>query len=194
MTFRPAYDEIVLEHGSHAVILRPSLRAANTLERSHDGFAGLFRRIGEFHTGTVREIILTTATDRREAVAFLDMIAGQPLKTFMTIAQHAVADLCLGFMPQSDLSTKPAPNAKAVPWPKFYRELFRTATGWLHWTPQQAWDATPTEITEALAGHIAMLKATHGVTDEDGNRTGPDLDTQLDRTGLDRLRGKGRLR
>ena len=38
MTSRPAYDVIVLEHGSHAVILRPSLRAASTLERSHDGF------------------------------------------------------------------------------------------------------------------------------------------------------------
>jgi hypothetical protein len=194
MTFRPAYDEIVLEHGSNAVILRPSLRAASTLERSHEGFAGLFRRIGEFHTGTVREIILTAATDRREALAFLDAMAGQPLKTFMTVAQHAVADLCLGFMPQSDPSTKPPPNAKPVPWPKFYRELFRTATGWLHWTPQQTWDATPSEITEALAGHIAMLKATHGVTHEDGDQADPDLDAQLDRTGLDRLRGKGRLR
>ena len=70
MTLRPAYDEIVLEHGSNAVILRPSLRAASALERNI-GFDRLFQRIAEFHVGTVREIILTAATDRECAACFL---------------------------------------------------------------------------------------------------------------------------
>ncbi|HEV7335546.1 MAG TPA: hypothetical protein VGO06_06215 [Bosea sp. (in: a-proteobacteria)] len=194
MSFRPTYDVIVLEHGSHAMILRPSLRAASTLERSHAGFANLFRRVSEFHLGTVHEIIMQAATDRKEAIAFLQAVANLPLRRLVEIAQAPIANLCLGFIPAPDPAAKSSPNAKPQPWPAFYREQFRIATGWLGWTPDQAWNATPTEISEALAGHIAMLKAVHGATDSDAADNLPDPNGQLDRDGLNKLRGKGRLR
>jgi hypothetical protein len=87
-----------------------------------------------------------------------------------------------------------------MPWPEVYRELYRTATGWLHWTPTEAWAATPTEINEAFAGHIAMLKAIHGSADDKpAKQTDPDqaarnvadgLDPEFDRAGLRALKAK----
>lgn len=189
-----AYQSVLLEFDGNAVELRPTLRAASTLERLHDGFANLFRRVSEFHLGTIHEIIMQAATDRKEAIAFLRAAAHLPLQRFAEITQASVAKLCLGFIPAPDPAAKTTPNAKPQPWPAFYREQFRAATGWLGWTPEQAWNATPTEITEAFAGHIAMLKAIHGATDSDATDNLPDPNGQLDRDGLNKLRGKGRLR
>lgn len=201
MSLRPAYDEIVLEHGSDAVILRPSLRAATTLERTQDGFERLFQRIAEFHTGTVREIILTAATDRKEAAAFLDGMSRLPIIRFAEIAQAQLAGLVAGFIPQPHANAKSSPG-KAVPWREAYRDLYRYATGWLHWSPDQAWNATPTEITDALAAHFEMLKAIHGSAEDEPDTTSaysPEqlrkieeqgFDPELDRAGLQALKAK----
>jgi hypothetical protein len=187
-----ADSEIVLDHGGNAVILRPCLRAAAALERSHDGFDRLFQRIAEFHTGTVREIILTAATDRKDAARFLDTMSRLPISRFVEIAQASLARLVVGFFPQGD--DKPAAPGKAVPWREAYRDFYRYATGWLHWSPDQAWNATPTEIVEAFAAHLDMLKAIHGPSENDESpEFQPDLDAKLDRDGLNKLRGKGRL-
>jgi hypothetical protein len=199
MSFRPAYDEIVLEHGSNAVILRPSLRAASALERSHDGFELLARHIDEFHTGTVREIIMTAATDRKDAAAFLSAMSRLPLRRFVEIAQASVARLFMGFLPAVESDTKPSPDTKPMPWREVHRALFRTATGWLHWTPEAAWNATPTEINEAFAGHVAMLHAMNGGADDKPADRQPDpeqaarneangLDPEFDRAGLRALK------
>ncbi|MGB3536871.1 MAG: hypothetical protein WBA42_01795 [Mesorhizobium sp.] len=173
MALQPAYDGITLALGGNTVRMRPSLRAASILERLHDGFAALFRQIDEFHLGTIREIITITATDRQEASAFLSGIDRTPLQIVADTVTAPILALCSAFIPASDPNAKPASNAKPMPWPEVYRELFRTATGWLLWTPEAAWNATPTEINEAFAGHTAMLKAIHGSADDS---TKPDFD------------------
>ncbi|WP_336813497.1 hypothetical protein [Bosea sp. MMO-172] len=194
-----------MEHGSHAVILRPSLRAASTLERSHDGFATLMQRLAEFHTGTVREIILTATTDRKDAAAFLNSMSRLPISRFAEIAQAQLARLVIGFVPQPDPAAKPS-QGKMVPLRELYRDMYRRATGWLHWSPDQAWNATPTEITDALSGHFDMLKAIHGAADDkpEGRQHDPEqaarneaagLDPEFDRAGLQVLKAKyGRKR
>lgn len=189
MTLRPAYDEIVLEHGSNAVILRPSLRAASTLERSHDGFATLFQRIAEFHSGTVREIILTAATDRKDAAAFLRSLESNSLLTFQRIAQIPAMQLVAGFMPQSD--EKPASQGTPVPWRVAYRSLFRAATGILGWSPEQAWNATPTEINEAFIGRVGEPEK-QGQADPEraAQNIAHGLDPNFDRAGLRALKAR----
>lgn len=200
MTLLRADSEIVLHHGGNAVVLRPCLRAAAALERSHDGFERLIQRIAEFHTGTVREIILTAATDRREAVAFLDTMSRQPIIRFVEIAQAQLVRLVAGFIPQPDASAKPSPG-NAVPWREAYRDLFRYATGWLHWSPDQAWNATPSEITDALNAHFDMLRAIHGGEDKptEPEAYSPErlreideqgFDPEFDRAGLHALKAK----
>lgn len=202
MTFRPAIDEITLALGGNTVRLRPSLRAATRLERLHDGFAGLLRNVSEFHFGTVCAVILTAATDRQEATALLAQINSTPLRDAADAITAPILALCAAFIPASDEDAKPQSSAKPMPWPDFYRELYRTATGWLHWTPEAAWNATPTEINEAFAGHIAMLRAIHGNPDDADSK--PDaysaeqlqqiddqgFDPAFDRAGLSALKAK----
>lgn len=199
MTIAARNDEITLALGAASVRMRPSLRAASHFVRG-DGFADLPRRIAEFHLGTVRDLITTTATNRQAAAAFLDQIDRTPLQIVRNAITVPLVALVAGFIPAPDPDAKSDPTGKPMPWPRVYRELYRTATGWLNWTPEQAWNATPTEINEAFAGHTAKLKAIHGAPDEAEEKQ-PDpeqaarniaegLDPEFDRAGLAALKAK----
>jgi hypothetical protein len=95
-----------------------------------------------------------------------------------------------------------APSGKPVAWADFYADQFAKATGWLGWTPEQAWNATPTEIDRAYSAHIAKLKAIHGSGEEEKQTDkAPDfdqiernvaagLDPEFDRAGLRALKAK----
>lgn len=160
---------ITLAHGGNTVRLRPSLQAAMRLERLHNGFAALFRRIEAFDTDTIRTVILIAATDHLEAEAFLAAMARQPLAPFQEAAQGPLEALCAALLPEAANTPKrkatPAPS-KPVPWVDAFADLFAMATGVLHWTPQTAWQATPTEIATAFNAHLAMLEALHGTSDD----------------------------
>jgi hypothetical protein len=193
---------ITLAHGGLTLRLRPTLRAAATLERLHDGFANLFRQIADFDTATIKAVIEATATDRGTAETFLAHAAEKPLKGLTVAVQAPLIDLCRAFIPDApDTDTAPAKPSKPMPWADFYRELFRTATGWLNWPPEAAWNATPDEITEAFTGHLAKLKAIHGGTDAEAEpltqeqkdrNVAAGLDPEFDRDGLRALKAKHR--
>src|SRR5690606_7398101 len=72
-----------------------------------------------------------------------------------------------------DADDRPRPDAKPIPWGEAIQNLYRVATGWLGWTPETAWSATPAEITEATAGHVERLVAIHGTADDDHDSAGP---------------------
>ncbi|MBB6357658.1 hypothetical protein ACFFTN_27585 [Aminobacter aganoensis] len=140
---------------------------------------------------------MATATDRREATAFLDQIDSTPLKGAADAITAPLLALCAGFIPVSDNDTKPQSNIKPMPWPDFYRQLFRTATGALHWAPEVAWNATPTEINEAFAGHIAMLRTIHGSPDDaDPKSDDPrqEIAPEKVKAGISKLRGLAKQR
>lgn len=200
MTFRPAHEERTLVHGDFTVTLRPSLRAATILEHEY-GFEKLFARIEEFHLGTIADIIMTTTTDQKDATAFLKSFHGQPLVAVSAAVKAPIAAVCRAFVPSTDKETKGA--GKPMTWPDYYAELYRLATGWLGWTPRTTWRASPSEINEAFAGHVAMLKAIHGSGEEknekaDVSYTAERLkeidelgyDPAFDRAGLASIRAK----
>lgn len=195
---RPAYEEVTFDLGGSGrpATLRPTLRAAVHLERLHDGFPALFRRVDEFHFGTISEIILSCSRSRQDAAAFLTLRAGKPLLPFMLAVREPLTQLLRSFVPAPE---KPSgkPTGNPMPWADYYRELYRTATGWLGWTPEVAWNATPTEINEAAAGKFAMLRAIHGSGEDDkpGHDPLAPVPPEKVREGITRLRslsGKGR--
>lgn len=202
MTLRPAYNEVTLAlENSSNVRLRPSLRAASHFVRL-DGFTDLPRRITEFNLGTIRDLITVTATDRQEASAFLDQIDRKPLEVARDAVTVPLAALVAGFVPAPSDDAKSADQKPApMPWPEMYRELFRKATGWLGWTPEQAWNATPTEINEAVSGLYDKLKAIHGAPEKDADSNAytadqlrhieeQGFDPAFDREGLQALKAK----
>ncbi|CAD7026579.1 hypothetical protein REJC140_02401 [Pseudorhizobium endolithicum] len=193
MTYqRPAYEEVTIAHGGNTVALRPSLRAALTLVEQH-GFPTLFRAVDDFNVTIVSEIILATATSRQDAAAFLSGHWARPLLPFMLAVRQPLVELVSMFIPAPDPKTKRAAG-KPVAWPTYYRELYRIATGWLGWTPEAAWNATPTEITEAAAGKYAMLRAIHGGAEDDQPAYDPreEIAPEEVREGINKLKSIAR--
>lgn len=204
MTYqRRAYEEVTIEHGGNVVVLRPSLRAAATLEARH-GFPAIFRGLDELNLTIIADTILTASSTGQGGAAFLrSEAAGRPLSSFFLAVKQPLTELVSMFVPAPVQSLDTAPRiGKPLPWADLYRDLYDVATGWLGWTPEQAWNATPTEITRAYAAHIEKLKAIHGSTDEDKPaKTAPDpeqakrniaagLDPEFDRAGLQALKAK----
>lgn len=205
MTFRPAYD-LALEYGGHTVFLRASLRAATYLEALHKGFPALLTKVTQGHTGTLREIVLNSATDRAAARKLLNVMKGAKLidvqqvliaPAFALITALMTPDLATG---QAEAAK--APTGKPVAWADLYADLYKIATGWLGWTPDTAWSATLPEIMHAFDGYTQQLKAIHGTTDEGETETpgmsadqrqaniDAGLDPEFDREGLRALKAR----
>ncbi len=93
-------SDVTLAHGGNTVRLRPSLRAAVQLERLHDGFATLLRKVAEIDTESVEPIITIAATVPGAAKAFLDAQCGWPLRESCHLAQGPLSGSrrveCLG--------------------------------------------------------------------------------------------------
>ncbi|MEQ8899287.1 MAG: hypothetical protein RID23_19570 [Roseovarius sp.] len=199
------YEGVALEYGRSAVFLRPSLRAATNLERLHGGFPALLRKIEEFDTRTVCAAI-TYSADRDAAERLLAYASTQPLSGFMLAAQRPLFELVQALLPEApDDQHNAKTTGDPMPWAEVYRELFGLATGWLGWTPETAWSATPQEITDAFNAHLAKLKAIHGSAEDDDDQS-PDTytpgqlaqieakghDPAFDRAGLQGLKAKGK--
>ncbi|WP_457586094.1 hypothetical protein [Ensifer canadensis] len=205
MTYqRPAYEQVTIAHGGNTVTLRPSLRAAVTLE-GRFGFPAMFRALDDFNLTIISEIILAASVSRQDAAAFLGGNLGRPLSSFIGAARMPLAELVSMLMPapvQRLHTASPIPSGKSVAWSDFYADLYEKATGWLGWTPETTWNATPTEIDRAYSGHIEKLKAIHGSSEEDKpTEKAPDpeqaarnvaagLDPEFDRAGLRALKAK----
>lgn len=202
MTYkRPAYEQVTIAHGGNTVTLRPSLRAASTLEARY-GFPALYKAMNELNFTIISEIILSASPDRRDAVAFLAGNLERPLSSYFRAVQQPIAELLTLFVPAPDEKAKrTVGTAKPLTWPEIYAALFDRATGWLGWTPETAWNATPTEIDRAYWAHIEQLKAIHGSSEDkpDNKQISPEqaarneaagLDPEFDRAGLLALKAK----
>lgn len=166
-----AYEEWEIAHGDYAVRLRPSLRAASRLERLHDGFTALRLRLSEFDTATVAEIIRQSAMDPNEARAFLRHLDTLPLATVEQIALAPLHELIGALVPAGDPSDEPDTCAALMPWPAAFAQFFRYGTGWLGWTAEATWNATPSEILSAFTGHMDRLEMLHKSPDTNAARS-----------------------
>ncbi len=139
MTYRrPAYEQVTIAHGGSTVTLRPSLRAAVTLE-ARFGFPALYRGLAEGSLTIISEIILAASSPRQDAAAFLFSLHGRPLASFFEAVRDQLAELVTLLTPAADPSAKSAGNpGNPVAWAEFYADLYEKATGWLGWTPEQA--------------------------------------------------------
>ena len=158
-------EEVTVRHGPHVVVMRPSLRAAVTLERLHGGWEGLLLRLSQFHMTTMWALIRASAVSQKAAEALLASLAHQPLTEIEAALAASLRELCELFLGTASTGSSET-IAQPISWPEAYAQLYRVGTGWLGWPPANTWAATPNEITEAFEGKVAQLKAIHGVSDE----------------------------
>lgn len=194
MTPLARLEEVTVRHAGLSVTLRPSLQAAMTLERLHDGWSGFLLSLDQFQLTTVQALIRASAVSSSAAEALLSSLATEPLEQIKATLEGPCVALMRMFLNLSDDdegqgAETPKQKGKALSWSDAYAELYQIGTGWLGWTPQETWAATPTEITEAFKGKLAMLKAIHGSAEEEpaqpSNDYTPERLKEIDALGYD---------
>lgn len=170
---RLANDIIAIPLGSHAVRLRPSLRAAIRLHAKHD-LRKLAAGIIEGNFGMVADLIIE-GTDQETARNLIRTIAAKGAKFLPELVEPLLAFILalLG----SDQSTANEASADKTDAPAdqpdwiapYLEDLFGIGTGWLGWSPAETMAATPNEIIVANRAHLAKLKAIHGAADKSAN-------------------------
>jgi hypothetical protein len=163
---RLASDDIVIALPPSSITLVPTLRAAFRLERRYDGFEKLLRLVADGNLDALTDVIREGAGES-VVTRYLDDLDVIPL--------HIGVDGLIGpaiefifALTGADESQVAQPSAdKRIPLREHYTNLFRIATGWLGWTPTDAWNATPAEIMEAFKGHQERLVAIHGGKKQD---------------------------
>ena len=167
MTYqRPVYEQVEISHGGNTVTLRPTLRAAAILEQRY-GLAALFNALESHNFTIISEIIRAVSSPAHDGAGFLrSEAAGSPLISFFNAVTEPLAALISMLTPApvpSSATAKPQ-TGKGITWAEYYAELYEAATGWLGWTPEQAWNATPNEISRAYQSHINRLVKTGVLT------------------------------
>ena len=175
--------------GTQTLTVRPTLRAASLLLESHGSLNAIADGIEQGSWTVIRDVLSTCGAHSNGNEFALAMIDGAPMGAVLAAVSNPVIDLLLELAGIDR-------NAKAQEGPKVtiqesHRRLFAIATGWLGWTPDAAWNATPAEIIEAHKGLIEKLRAIHGGKDDDKSEAPSEWDgTDIgpDRAGLDELK------
>lgn len=160
---RLAQNEIKINLDHETIYLRPSLRAAFRLESRHDGFDKIIKGIADGNFSIMADVIRESSDPRSSLANFLDGIDALPMRIAIErISEPLIAHVMVLAGADGDASNEPKSDAERIPFAEYHTKLFRLATGWLGWSPTDAWEATPAEITEAYKGRIEMLGAVFG--------------------------------
>ena len=157
---RLAIDEITLALSPGVtVILRPSLRAAFRLNEKYDGFQSLYLAIREGNLTAINDLIDAAQTGHRHR---------QP--TIAELLAPEVVDQFLAFIPvlcgATDKGDDGPQSGEPLSFEEYFTQLYQIGTGWLGWTPDATWAATPAEIINAKEGRVQMLAAIFGKRDD----------------------------
>lgn len=185
-------DEMTLRVGLKTIALRPSLRAATRLEQAHGGFDKLLSAIDDGSLTVISEVVKVSgnADDGLfSAMAEIPLIEVMP-NLIEGVGKHV---LCLAGFDASAPKQAGAEREQGtrITFAEYHAKLFRIATGWLGWSPAQAWDATAGEVLEAYNGHLDMLRAIHGGVEPVSSSPG---DAAFDRQALHSLKSFGKAR
>ena len=195
-------DAISIELAGEAYELRPTLRAGMRLVRRHS-LSGLIAAARDFNTETIGDVLRECGVRRALLTAEIeaDGIAAVRARLVGPLAEFALA--VAGIDP--DAETTPAQASGTMTPHDYHTRLFEIATGWLGWTPERAWNATPVEIVHARAGRMSMIEDVLGAlfgTPDAANSSGSYSPEQLaeiistghdpafDRAGLHSLKPK----
>lgn len=203
-------DSIHIELAGEAFELRPSLCASMNLVRRH-GLPGLFAAVQGFNVTIIMDMLREAAIKPGLLLAEIAAIGLGAVRNRLTGPLAAFVLAIAGIDP--DDITPPAPTTgKPADPEQVFAQLFGFGTGWLGWTPEQTWNATPAEIIAARTGRTDLitdiLQAVFGKPTGTNGATAPDHytaaqlrqieeaghDPAFDRMGLQALKGKNTVK
>ncbi|WP_407192529.1 hypothetical protein [Bradyrhizobium sp. STM 3566] len=158
---RLAANTFSLQLGNRSFDLKPTLRAAFVLNEKYDGFQNLSRYLAEGSVTAAVDIINVTIVDQNAWAAYALADSNAAVRDLLA----ATGDMIEFVLVLAGADGEPSGNAatqKPIPFDQFLTQLFQIGTGWLGWTPDDTWEATPSEIINAQKGRMDMLKALFG--------------------------------
>ena len=167
MAMRLADDELVVALGNERITLRVSLRAALLLERRYGGFQSLYEKLCKGQLQAICDLVTVCGGKPARTVAeryLNEGSIGPKLTALLPDLQGFIFRLCGA----EDTGVVRPNDPNRITFPDYYEQLFTVATGWLGWSPDVAWRATPSEITLAHKGWIDKVQAIHGKPADDG--------------------------
>lgn len=167
-----------LQLGSKAYTLRPTLRAAFDLNQKYNGFHNISRYLAEGSLTTAVDLINATIVDPQAWAAYA--LAGNAVVRDLMAAHDQLQDFVLVLTGANDKADDKPQTGQPISFEEYFTELYRLATGWLGWSPADAWDATPAEILNAQQGRVAMLKAIFGGNKDDQSADMTDSSAKAD--------------
>lgn len=180
---RLAYEETAITIDRDTIYLRPTLRAASCLHAEFGGFERIVLGIAEGNVSVMSAIVRECAREHTYFPAYLAAFEGRPLQRLIDILSEPLMTLAFalcGYDPDAPVDDK-EPKAPRVTFEDHHRKLYGIATGWLGWTPETAWNATPNEIIEAYRGRTDLLKAIFGGADDKSDHADLSLDDKIAR-------------
>lgn len=188
---RLAYQPITIAIDGATATLRPSLRAACLLEQKH-GLAVVIKAVDEGNLGIVADLVAFTGDN--DTLANLLREIHQAGVVRLNVIRPALFNVLAVMLGHDDTEQDATNTGSPLSFAEFFEHLFEIATGWLGWTPTEAWAATPAEIMAAQRGLIAKLKAIHGTAEEPADKYDPcELPTEEEvRAGIEMLRAQAR--
>ena len=157
-------DDTIITVGHETIRLRASLRASLRLERQFRGFDKIVAAVSDGNVSVMAAVIRECSDDKTDLADLLD--SGGALSIRIAL-DHIAAPLIThvgilaGFDPDAPNDHSDA-DGEQIPFAEYHATLFKRATGWLSWTPDAAWNATPAEINAAYEGRLEMLGAMFG--------------------------------
>ena len=156
---RPILSDVTVPLGRSFVTLRPTLRAAATLHQRWGGFAPLLKAVSQGNHSAICDLIRASAIT--DASGVLDTIKYEALHYSLHSLAEPLARFVLS-LAGVDEGQESRNEGEPITFDEFHHRLFEIATGWLGWSPDQAWNATPAEILAAQKGRLELLKAIFG--------------------------------
>jgi hypothetical protein len=184
-----AERDILIVLCSQVFTLRATLRVAYFLNLKYRGFANLANAIAEGTFAAYQDVITAGCDDVKALNALLkpfqaadaditplgDAIMGNRAELLEFVCVLAGVDA-----ERDDAQSE----GKPISFEEYHTRLYELGTGWLGWTPQDTWEAKPSEIISAYQGRQSMLKAIFGARDDDETL---DMNDASDRAQLNAL-------
>ena len=155
--------------------MRADLRALATIASKYHDFADLYGRIAAFDYAATLDLIAATCTDPDGLLlpSDPDWVSHRALDEFFTLYTPQLLTFIERIAGADD--AKSAEPSDPITLTELVERLFKIASGWLEWSPEDTWNATPAEILLARDGLIEKLKAIHGAADKDDTQKTIDL-------------------
>jgi hypothetical protein len=176
---RLADDEITIRLKGEEIRLRPTLRAAYRLERRYSGFDKLIRAVADGNLAAMADVIGESSKRSSSLLDILERLGTTPLQSGIEVLTSPIISHVFALAGVDPKAKPESPGGARITFAEFHERLFAIATGWLGWTPDTAWNATPAEILAAHGGRFDMLKAIFGSPKKDDKpQDGPIVHTE----------------